>query len=197
MQKPNDYETTKPYGEYEALPAGGYVCRIVQVIETRSKKGKDMLQIALDIAEGEYQGKFQKEFSENTREDKKWPCTVYQLVLDAEGKTNRGLKTFLDAVEASNPGFRVIWGDTFCDNLRHRLVGGIFGREAYEKANGNGTGWSTKCQSFRETTAIREGRYQIPEDKPLKAGRQQWQPATDPDGFMSIPDGACEELPFN
>lgn len=166
MIKPNDYDNVKAYGEYNRLPNGGYVCRIIRVDETKSKNSKDMIKIGLDIAEGLYAGFYAADFNNNPKTDKKWGCVVNQLVYDNEGHTNRGLKTFHEAVEKSNPGFAVQWGDNYAAAFRGKLVGGLFRREEYQKMDGN-YGWITRCYSFRTIDAIKNGKFDMPEDKPL------------------------------
>lgn len=99
MQKPNDYETTAIYGDFKALPSGGYVCRIMGVEETKSQRNNDMLKISLDIFEGEYKGYYADKYRSDTRMDKKWGCVAFQLVYDTvnPNMTNRGFKTFCTA----------------------------------------------------------------------------------------------------
>ena len=166
MIKPNNYESTKEYGSFEQLPPGNYECRIKEVIETTSKTNKPMLQIHLDIASGEYAGFFAEQYKDDTRQDKKWPCIVYQLTEDNDGNCSRGLKTFINAVAASNYGFDVsaIWGDAFCNFFKNKLVGSAFRREQYENRSGE-LRWSVK--SFRFFAADTVADQPEPEDKPL------------------------------
>ena len=165
MQKPNDYDTTQAYGEFAPLKSGGYICVIKNVNETKSSTGKDMLIIDLDIAEGPEKGRFLKQYVNDSRDRKKWGCTVYQLIYDNDGNTNRGLKTFITAVKKSNPGFIEMWGDEFCASFKNKFVGGIFGREQYLNDKGEKK-FSTKCQNFRSLESIREG-VDPPDDKLL------------------------------
>jgi hypothetical protein len=165
MQKPNGYEAAKAYGDFTPLKLGGHVCKIMGIEETQSTSGKDMLKINLDIAEGEQKGYFADQYKNSTFDNKKWGCIVYQLVYDADGNTNRGLKTFLDSVESSNAGYKVQWGNNFCQSLKGKLVGGVFGREQYLNRNDE-LKWSTKCVQFRNVETIRKG-VEVPEDKYL------------------------------
>ncbi len=168
MLKPNNYEQTQAYGEFTPLEAGGYVCRIIKVEETKSKGGKPMVKIYLDIAEGERAGYYAARYDSDNRENKRWGCIVYQLVYDSNGDTSRGFKTFTTSVKDSNPGFEVAWSDNpavFEGCFKGKLIGGIFGREQY-KGNDDKLKWATKCRSFRSVDAIRAG-VQAPEDKCL------------------------------
>ena len=169
MNKPYKFDETQAYGEFKPLPAGGYVCKIMGVEETVSKNGKDMLNISLDIAEGEFAGRFAEMYRTDTRpkEEKKWGCIAYQLVFDpTDGRsTNRGFKTFCTAAEESNAGFAITWGDRFASCFKGKYIGVIFRREEY-LGNDNKPHWSTKPISFRSVETIRKG-VEVPEDKPL------------------------------
>ena len=56
MIKPNNYENISIFGE--ELELGGHVCKIMKVEETKSKSGRDMIVISLDIAEGKQKRSF-------------------------------------------------------------------------------------------------------------------------------------------
>lgn len=200
MQKPSDYDNVQAYGEFTPLKLGGHICKIMQVKETVSKTGKDMLEISLDIAEGEQKDYFAQSYKADTRENKKWGCVVYQLVKDNEGNTNRGFKSFITSVENSNSGFKVAWGNNFSACFKGKLIGGVFGREQYINTY-NETKFATKCVQFRSIEAIRNG-VEIPEDKLLSSSQSNtyghgYTPSPVGDGFMNIPSDAIEEeLPF-
>ena len=188
MIKPNNYDNTAAFGE--ELELGGHVCKIMKVEETVSKSGKDMIVISLDIAEGEQAGYYAEKYRSDTRQEKKWGCIVYQLVHDADGNTNRGLKTFHTAVEESNPGFQVAWGNDYSACFAGKLIGGVFGREEYIKQNGQ-PGFATKCRYFRSVDTIRKG-IKVPEDKLLDAAQK---PRTNA-GFADVSIIIDEDLPF-
>lgn len=151
---------------FEALKPGAYVCNVMQVKETKSKSGKDMLVVALDIAEGEEAGRFQLLFNGDNREDKKWPCLSYILTEDKDGNCSRSLADFLKFVEDSNKNFTVEWGDNFCKNLTGKTVGVVFRREEYLNQQGEKK-WSTKPIWYADAEKVREGKVKTPEDKPL------------------------------
>jgi len=163
MEKPRNYDNTQTYGEYEPLPPGAYECVVIDVKETKSKNGKDMLNIYLDIARGEYRDFFNKQYASDTRPEKKWPCIVYQLLLDNEGNCNKGLKTFISALKGSSPDFdeNKVWGTQTSAYLRGKGVGGVFRREQYRK-DGN-LRWSTKCMRFCSLSSVEDT--PVPEDK--------------------------------
>jgi len=168
VNKPKDFDTTQGYEEFGALPAGGYVCRIMNVEETVSQSGRDMLKISLDIAEGEYKDRFATMYRTDYRLDKKWGCIAYQLIYDPtdNASTNRGFKSFCTAAEKSNRGFTIQWGNNFAACFKNKIVGVIFRREQYI-GNDNAAHWSTKPVSFRNADKIRKGDFGVPGDKPL------------------------------
>lgn len=192
MEKPKDFDTAKPTGEYKALPAGGYVCKIIGVEEMMSKTQKKMIKIALDIAEGEEKGRFMEQYKSDTRDFKKWPASavVYQLTYTPEGKTHGRFKQFTECATASNSGFEIEWGEGFAKCFKDKLIGVIFGREQYESQQDGKLRWSTKAQFFKTVEEIRSGDFTVPEDKPLKdSGKQN----SVPEGFSEITD---DDIPF-
>lgn len=168
MKKPNDFETVTAYGEFKPLSLGGHICDIMGVEETVSQSDKPMLKISLDIAreDGEEAGYYAEQYRNDTRAEKKWGCVVYQLIYDKDGSTSRGFKTFITAVEKSNPNFTPQWGDGFAACFKKKKVGGVFGREQY-RGNDGKLHFSTKCVQFRSVEAVQEG-IDPPADKLLK-----------------------------
>lgn len=157
MQKPNDWEEVRPFVESEPPEAGGHICIIKKIEEAKSRNGRDMIMIFLDIAEGKHKGYYAQRYNNDDREDKKWGCIVYQSTKDKSGNTNRGFKTFIESVAASNSGFDVneIWNENFCEYFKDRLVGGIFGREQYRSDKDGLLKFAVKCFNF--TTVERVG----------------------------------------
>lgn len=192
MQKPKDFDTAKAFGDFEQLPAGGYVCKIIGVEETKSSNGNPMIKIAVDIAEGPEKDWFNEIYKADTREFKKWPASgvIYQVVENKDGSTNGYFKAFTDTVIESNPNFMIEWGDNFTACFKGKLVGVIFAREEYQRDDGERR-WTTKPQQgYKTTEDIRKGNFKIPEDKPLTnvaAGNDMAPP-----GF-SVMD---EDIPF-
>lgn len=206
MNKPQDFDTAPEYGA--SLPAGGYVCKILNVEETTSKtKGEPMIKISLDICEGSYKDFFANQYRADTRPDKKWSgnAVINQLVYDPVNKnsTNKGFKTFITAVTNSNSGFAVKWGNAFCSCLKGKLVGVLFRREQFISENGD-TPFATKAFMFRSVDTIRNG-VPVPEDKLLDNSSQQagYAPQSQPQNPYVNPDLSDfeevisdDELPF-
>lgn len=167
MMKPNGYDEAKEerFGTFKRLPAGAYTCRIVKAEAVVSASKREMLRIALDIADGEYAGFFKEQYKEKQKRDTeaKWPCFYYQM---ADEQSAGRLKGFLAIVAESNPRFTVQWGDGFEESLRGQIIGGVFREEEYIGTD-NKVHTSVKCAwviptSEVETTAA-------PEPKKLEA----------------------------
>lgn len=190
FRKPKDYDSVK-VGEARILPAGGYICKILNAEETESKGGKPMLKVSFDIDEGEFKGYFRdlfKGWKDNSDDPAtvKWPFTGTKWVMfyNREGGTNRDFKSFCTALEDS--GTKVWINDTFDVNgLRGATLGMIFRREEHEYNNARS--WRTVPVGFRSVKTIEDGSFNIPEDKPLP------EPVlTETDSFTALD----EDLPF-
>ena len=171
MLMPKDFKEVQGYTGFETLNAGGHICKIMKVEETKTKNGgKDMIVVYLDTDKTDSQPEFySNQFKNNTNPDKKWSNNAISrvLVFDAEGNTNRSFKTFIECVESSNAGFNVVWGDKFCDCLKGKLVGGVFGREEYLDRNTGESRFAVRFQNFRTVDQIKNG-VTAPKDKLLE-----------------------------
>lgn len=190
FKKPKDYDNVR-IGEPRILPAGGYICKILNAEETESRNGKPMLKVSFDIDEGEFKGYFRDLFkgwkeSSDDPATVKWPFTGTKWVMfyNSEGKTNRDFKSFCTALEDS--GTKVWINDTFDVNgLRGATLGLIFRREEHEYNNARS--WRTVPVGFRSVKTIEDGNYNVPEDKPLPE-----RVLTETDSFTALD----EDLPF-
>lgn len=201
MQKPRNYEETQAQGEFTPVELGGHQMVIKQVTETKSKTGKDMIVVLFDFDQSDKQPEyFMKQFRDDIRPEKKWPnqATQYILVYDEDGKCSRSFKTFTTCVKHSNPGFEESWGDNWGAQFKNKKIGGVFGLQmdyyngremekrvlrwfvSYDKAA------DAQIPNLSETQAYKNRVSGYPQGS-VPAG----------DGFMNIPDGVDEELPFN
>jgi hypothetical protein len=171
----------------------------MKVEEMVSKSGKPMIKVYLDTAPNDKQPKFfLAEYNgRQAPEDgspKKWPNagTIYILIEDKDGNCNGRLKGFITAVEESNPGFSVQWGDAFAACFKGKLVGGVVGKELDEYQ-----GKEVERHKVRYFCSIAK----VPEVKPPKViETDAWKmmtgainPASKDPEFMTVAD---EELPF-
>lgn len=203
MKQPNNYANTTAAGEFTPVELGDHNLVIKQVKEMQSKTGKPMAVVYFDFAPGDKQaGYFAEAFKNDIRPDKKWSnqATQYILTEDQDGNCSRNFKGFVTSVENSNPGFQVQWGDGFCDCLKGKLVGGTFGTEIDYY---NGRELSKRVlRWFKSIDKLTDDPEAIPKDVYTKQWKE-WQEKTNGtpspvgDGFMNIPDGISEELPFN
>lgn len=168
MIKPQDFDQAQGFSSFEPLQAGGHICKIMKLEETKSQAGRDMIVVYLDTDRTDSQPNYYSNaYKNDTRENKKWNnnAIVRQLVLDAEGNTNRGFKTFIDYVEKCNNGFKVVWGEHFADCFKGKLVGALFGEEEYLNKYGESK-FACKFQSWRTIEEVKAG-VDAPEKKLL------------------------------
>ena len=72
------YDKTKRKQTFQQLPKGAYVVVIKNAKEVPNKNGAGThLEIAFDIAEGEYKGFYMAQFEQSTSEDKKYSRDAY------------------------------------------------------------------------------------------------------------------------
>lgn len=187
MEKVQGYDEAQAItGEYERLNAGGYICKIISAKEEKSKSGKRMLVLALDIIEGDKKDFFRNRFNENSNPDKKWPAgAIYRQMLEGE-KAAGFLKGLMTSLEASNDGFKWNWDEKKLADLK---CGAIFGEEEYKKMDGS-VGTSTKVKFIRTVKAIQDGNFKIPELKKLPEKGEAFE------DFVNSVTSDDEDLPF-
>lgn len=199
MKRLNGYEEAKVYSEQERLPVGGYIIKILDVKYQENDWG-DVIVLSFDINEGEHKGFYAANYKAQTQEDKRWKGTYRLRVPKDDGSEQdnwamRKFKTVISNFEESNPGFRWGWDE---QKLKGKIIGALFNNKEY-RFNGR-EGFFTNCHSLVTAETIRSGKFKIPEDTLLKNQHNngnQTGSTTDSDGFMNIPDGIDEELPFN
>ena len=199
IAKPQGYDEAQAFtGEFVSLPAGCYICIIKQVSMVQSQKGRDQIAVLFDIAEGEQKGFYDRQFKAARLQDPeaKWKG-VHKQIMD--GSSLPFFKGMMTSIERSNPGFSFPWGQK--DNektLVGKKFGAIMGREEFLTSGGEKR-MATKIAQIRSIDGLKDAK--VPEDKLLgdDAGAastpSQYGPA-DENGFMNIPDGIDEELPF-
>lgn len=196
MQKPNNYDETPVQGQFTPVELGGHKLVIKQVNETKSKTGKNMIVVFFDFAQDDTQpGYFAERFKNDIRPDKKWPnqATQYISTEDNEGKCNKAFKTFNTCIEHSNTGFTVQWGDNFGAQFKGKKIGGVFGI-VEEEYNGERKK-KRKLRWFVSSDKAKDA--EIPTEKLLPPDNSTPFGPADSDGFMNIPEGIDDELPFN
>ena len=98
------------------------------------------------------------------------------------------------AVEASNSGYHWDWNE---GGLKGKLVGVLFRKEEWKSRDGSSTGWDTKCCSLVDVESIRENRFTMPKDKPLKQHTTSSAPVSSHSaGFEEVAIESDDDLPF-
>lgn len=182
--------------EWEALPKGAYIVKLLSVKEEVNKNNTgSYLKIAFDIAEGEYAGFYKKSFDNDTREDKKWNNDAILYINCPQDNSEQWIvdnfNRFMTAVEDSNEGYHWGWDES---TLKDKLVGVKF---YIEQSEYNGKIYDhTKAKWFIAAQKIRDGKIgQMPSDKLLTTGTTATK--TGSNDFVSIPDNVtAEEIPF-
>lgn len=196
MNKPNNYDNTQAQGEFTPIELGGHILEIKQVLEMQSRTGRPMLKVSFDFAREDKQpGYFTEQYKNDIRPDKKWPNagTAYILTEDQDGNCSRQFKTFTTSVERSS-NFTIQWGNQFCNCFRGKKVGAVFGivQNEYNGKISN----QHRLRWFRSVEGVADAPIPEPKLLPQTSATSASSVPAGADGFMSIPDGLDEELPF-
>lgn len=174
----------------DQLAAGGYVCKYTSVEDFGDKQ---YLYMEFDIAEGEHKGYF----ADLEKRANFWGGKCYRSYKE---KALPMFKRMCSAVSKSNPGFIFDGGKQNADEktLVGKQVGIILGEEEYLKNNGD-VGTRLYVYAECDVALIRKGDFKVPKKKTLvnddkTTGTQQGDSIP---GFLNVPDGVMESLPFN
>lgn len=207
MNKPVGYDDIQ-VGGYARITPGGHGCDIIEVKETISAAGNKMLEVAFDTDKTDKQPEFYRQqfyADKAAGRDAKWRG-IHRVVVDERTPYgNANLKRFCTAVEDSNKGFKVDWGNGFCKCFQGQKVGIVFREEDYTATDGQAR---TAVKPFRFCNYAEAEKQAVPErkrDTSTQPGYQQmsFSPSTDPrlaqEGFMQIQGDPLndEGLPFH
>lgn len=199
MKQFKGYETAREKANFAGttqLPVGGYVVKIQDVRYENGQNGNsDKIVIAYDIAEGEHQGFFKKQFEENTQEDKKWKGRTAIYVPKDDGSeqdewTQNAFARWTAAFENSNEGYHWDWQEKKWKGL---LVGVIYG-EVGTVIDGKNIRY-TECRFPCSVAAVRDDRYKLPKFKAKNGYTENAPTGTSSDGFMNV-DVKDQDIPF-
>lgn len=171
-------------GEFENLPAGGYICRITNVedvpFNVNTNKG-DYLKIEFDIAEG----KFTRYYMDAAlRNDGKWWGS---FIRSYKEKAQGMFKHFINCIEESNVGYKWDWQEK---SLESKVIGLVLGEEEYRKNDGSIKVRLT-VKDVKTVQQIKDGDYKVPALKKLAPADS----AAKASFFFETVDES--ELPFN
>lgn len=165
-----NYNDVQVGGEFKPLPGGGYICRILSAKMSKNSNDLPMIEVAIDISDGEYAQYFHKLYRDRIGRDPnaKYPYNgVLRITaVDEEGNTKKNFKSFVTSVEKSNDCELPRHDEAFLKALKDKTVGVLYQREEYEGNDGK-THWSTKPKWFRDVETIESGNFTVPEDIPL------------------------------
>jgi hypothetical protein len=181
MKPIKGYNDAKASGDFERLPAGGYVIKITAV---KDLPANEYLRIIYDIAEGPEAGRYKNEGPDNDF----W----HSFIRSYKGSALGMLKAFLQAVDETN-GTKL--GETVETGLDEqqlvgKILGAVFGYEEYE-TNAGDIKQRLYIKSCKTAEQIRKGDFTVPAFKPLPGKKAS--AGSVPEGFSPITD---EDVPF-
>ena len=197
MKQFNDYKETQAITERQKIPAGAYIC-VIKNAEIKEYKGKyghyENLEISVDVTEGEYKDYYANNYRSQQSEDKKWKGVLRLRVPSDDGSDNdafykRKFKTNILAVEDSNNGYRWDWDEK---KLKDKKIGLLLQNKEWEF--NDKTGWTAQPYGFIPVENVREGKFKIPKDKPLK--KDESAPQTSSNTPADIEEIGDDDLPF-
>ena len=187
FNKPAGYDEVQAGGDFTPIELGGHKL-VIKKIEDVSNGVVSYLKVMYDTAPDDIQPNyFAEQYKNDTRETKKWGGVINIFPTGGDGRTSKKFKQFCTSIERSNNS-QIEWGAKFEQSIVGKVVGGVFGEEEYlDTANNVKT--ARKLFWFRSVDGIQDAK--VPNKRTLEG--------TDtnaPDGFMNIPEGTDEDLPF-
>ncbi len=184
-------------GDYQRMPAGGYVAR-VQAVRVKGEdygrvidypEEKMYVKLIYDIDEGDFAGKFSDEYWAG--EEKDYGHQIY-----LSWKNMNAFKSSIKCIEESNPGFDAMaaftadkWG-----LFIGKRVGIVLGEEEYIGNDG-----SVKTRfgfpRLKSVQDIHDGKYRVPPLKKLD-GSKESTPAAAAEKPAEQTDDVYSDVPF-
>lgn len=160
IKKFNNWETTKAFGSFQALPKGAYICKIMKA-EVIGDWG---IKVYYDVTEGDHKDFWSNDYRSQTREDKIWRGTFLLYLPTEDGSpkdenTKRRFRTFTDHLEDVNPGYHFDWDE---QKWKGKMFGGLFRIRQSQK---NDKVYNNlEPNAFTSFENIRNGNYTLPDD---------------------------------
>ena len=185
MRPIKGYNEAKASGDFERLPAGGYVIKITGV-KDEAAPDKQYLRLVYDIAEGPEAGRYANEDPENDYR--------HTLIRSYKDTALGMLKAFIQAVDETN-GTKL--GATIEAGLDEQALVGkklgvVLAYEEYE-TNAGDVKERLYVKSCKTADQIRQGDYTVPELKKLKSRKTGAGSNAVPEGFTALTEA---DLPF-
>jgi hypothetical protein len=152
----NGYESAEANqgGQFEQLPAGGYICKIKSVEDVQDRQ---YLKIEYDITDGPKRGWYTEIFKRTG----KWYGQFCRSYKDSAVGFFKG---FITAIVESNPGYKWEWAE---QTLINKNIGLVLAYEEFINKDNNLRERVYVAQN-RSTAAIKAGDFTVPELKRLK-----------------------------
>lgn len=166
LKKPEKYDNIQVNEDFTPIQIGGHKGIIMGVEEyTSGVSGNTSLKVSVDTAKDDVQPNyFTEQYKNDTRDEKKWSNSAIKYVsLKEDDNCVKMLKSFITAVENSNPGFIYDWNKE-TDQLKGKNVGLVFALEEYQNQQGE-VKTIAKLNQFRSIDKI--GNVKIPKVKLL------------------------------
>lgn len=177
MKQNINWGTVEEAKDFPKVQPGGYIC---QIRDVEDNENQEYLKISYDIVDGEFKGHYSKL---NATMNYSLPFFIRSY----KEKAMPFFKGMLTALECSNKGFSADKFNNQPETLVGAYIGLILGEEEYVNNDGE-VKTALKVQGVRSTKVIKDGSFEIPKLKKLKANNvaqpTSWQPMDD------------EELPF-
>lgn len=169
-------------GGFEALPAGGYVAKIVDMVDNESR---EYVKLVWDIAEGKYAGHYDDAWG------KAHPY-AHHMFLSYKDTALGMLKGRLEAIQKSNPGFDpfAAWDAGRLDIFKGRLIGINLQEEEYLNRDSEVRTRLNVCQVV-PVDDVRSGKVKVRPKKELDD-----KPATTTRAAVASNDDEEEPIPF-
>ena len=175
-----DWNNVQSAENFTSPGPGGYICGILGA-EDEAKD--ERIRCQYDIIEGDFKNYYRDRLS------RKPDWNLPSFIKSYKEKALGFFKKFLEAVEASNPGYKF---DDDERKLRGKKIGLVFGEEEYRKQDGT-IGVALRVVDFLPVADIKAGKFEVPKRKPLENRSAGSAPLNTSD-FEEITDD--EDLPF-
>lgn len=200
MNKPNNYESTQTGGDFVPVEFGGHYAIIKNVSERETKNGDPMVVVSIDFDKKDDQaGYFTDMFKKDDRPDKKYPNqAVNYITSEYKGECTRGFKSFLKAYADSNGldvNKDIKWGEDFCKQFKNKRIGVVYGG-VEEEYNGE-VKMRRKIRWFCDYKKVEEQKTPDVKYFDNPAAQVTSKPTVDSNGFMNVPEGSDDEIPFD
>ena len=198
FDKPQGYDEVQAGGEFTPITLGGHKLVIKKLEEVTASNGNKYLKVSFDTAPDDVQPNYYAEqYKNDTRDNKKWGGVATVFPTDRDGRTSKTFKQFCTSIERSNNS-KIQWGAGFEASIVGKTIGGIFGEEEYLNSM-NEVKTARKLFWWRSTEGIKDAK--VPDKRELSDDVKEKVVEhggyyVDENGFMNIPDGIEEELPF-